>query len=46
MTRTQIATRTARPCAIDKAHSEATFQVRHVLTKVRSRFLDSREPSI
>ena len=26
--------------AIDKAHSEATFQVRHLLTKVRGRFSD------
>ena len=26
--------------AIDKAHSEATFQVRHLLTRVRGRFSD------
>jgi len=26
--------------SIDKAHSEATFQVRHLLTKVRGRFSD------
>jgi polyisoprenoid-binding protein YceI len=26
--------------AIDKAHSEATFQVRHLVTKVRGRFTD------
>jgi polyisoprenoid-binding protein YceI len=38
MTRTQIATTTARAYAIDKAHSEVTFQVRHLLTKVRGRF--------
>ena len=25
---------------IDKAHSEVTFQVRHLLTKVRGRFSD------
>jgi polyisoprenoid-binding protein YceI len=40
MTRTQIATTTARAYAIDKAHSEVTFQVRHLLTKVRGRFSD------
>ena len=39
MTRTQIAT-TAQAYAIDKAHSEVTFQVRHLLTKVRGRFSD------
>ena len=38
MTRTQIATKTAQAFAIDKAHSEVTFQVRHLLTKVRGRF--------
>ena len=26
--------------SIDKAHSEATFQVRHLITKVRGRFTD------
>jgi polyisoprenoid-binding protein YceI len=26
--------------AVDKAHSEATFQVRHLVTKVRGRFAD------
>src|SRR5260370_35059863 len=26
--------------AVDKAHSEATFQVRHLVTKVRGRFTD------
>ena len=34
---TSTATRTYQ---IDKAHSEATFQVRHLLTKVRGRFSD------
>ena len=34
---TIAATRTYR---IDKTHSEATFQVRHLLTKVRGRFSD------
>ena len=29
-----------RTFAIDKAHSEATFQVRHLITKVRGRFTD------
>jgi polyisoprenoid-binding protein YceI len=29
-----------RTFAIDKAHSEATFQVRHLVTKVRGRFTD------
>ena len=40
MTRAQIATMTARAYAIDKAHSEVTFQVRHLLTKVRGRFTE------
>jgi polyisoprenoid-binding protein YceI len=40
MTRTQVATSTAQVYAIDKAHSEVTFQVRHLLTKVRGRFSD------
>jgi polyisoprenoid-binding protein YceI len=40
MTRTQIATKTAQAFAVDKAHSEVTFQVRHLLTKVRGRFSD------
>jgi polyisoprenoid-binding protein YceI len=40
MTRTQTATKTAPAYAIDKAHSEVTFQVRHLLTKVRGRFSD------
>jgi polyisoprenoid-binding protein YceI len=30
----------ARTYSIDKAHSEATFQVRHLITKVRGRFSD------
>ena len=30
----------ARTFAIDKAHSEAIFQVRHLVTKVRGRFTD------
>src|SRR3989442_15717823 len=29
-----------RTFTIDKAHSEATFQVRHLITKVRGRFSD------
>ena len=29
-----------RTFSIDKAHSEATFQVRHLITKVRGRFRD------
>src|SRR5437667_7119174 len=29
-----------RTFTIDKAHSEATFQVRHLITKVRGRFTD------
>ena len=40
MTRTQIATTTARTHAIDKTHSDLTFQVRHLLTKVRGSFSD------
>jgi len=31
---------TIRTFAIDKAHSEVTFQVRHLITKVRGRFED------
>jgi polyisoprenoid-binding protein YceI len=31
---------TTRAFVIDKAHSEATFQVRHLVTKVRGRFTD------
>lgn len=37
MTETLAPTRTF---AIDKAHSEVTFQVRHLVTKVRGRFSD------
>lgn len=41
MTNTATATATAtRIYEIDKAHSEATFQVRHLLTKVRGHFTD------
>jgi polyisoprenoid-binding protein YceI len=40
MTTAQVATKTARAYTIDKAHSEVTFQVRHLLTKVRGRFSD------
>ena len=36
---TAIATKTTT-YSIDKAHSEVTFQVRHLLTKVRGRFSD------
>ena len=35
MTTTQLATTTEQAYTIDKAHSEVTFQVRHLLTKVR-----------
>ncbi len=31
---------TTRTYTIDKAHSEATFQVRHLVTRVRGRFTD------
>ena len=34
------ATTTARTYKIDKSHSEAIFQVRHLVTKVRGRFSD------
>ena len=40
MTSTQLATKTAQTYTIDQAHSEVTFQVRHLLTKVRGRFSD------
>ena len=33
-------TTTTRTFVIDKAHSEAVFQVRHLITKVRGRFAD------
>jgi polyisoprenoid-binding protein YceI len=38
MTATLDATKAAQTYAIDKMHSEVTFQVRHLLTKVRGRF--------
>lgn len=37
---TTAATTPTRTFIIDKAHSEATFQVRHLITKVRGRFSD------
>jgi polyisoprenoid-binding protein YceI len=37
---TAAATKTTSTYGIDKAHSEATFQVRHLITKVRGRFSD------
>jgi len=37
---TATASTATRTYKIDKAHSEATFQVRHLLTKVRGRFSD------
>ena len=37
---TATAPATTRTFAIDKAHSEVTFQVRHLVTKVRGRFSD------
>jgi polyisoprenoid-binding protein YceI len=40
MSTTTAAAVAARTFAIDKAHSEVTFQVRHLLTKVRGRFTD------
>jgi polyisoprenoid-binding protein YceI len=38
MTATLDAVKAAQTYAIDKMHSEVTFQVRHLLTKVRGRF--------
>ena len=38
MTATLHATKTAQAYAIDKMHSEVTFEVRHLLTKLRGRF--------
>ena len=35
-----MATTTARTYKIDKSHSEAIFQVRHLVTRVRGRFSD------
>lgn len=40
MTAAPETTVAARTFVIDKAHSEVTFQVRHLLTKVRGRFTD------
>jgi polyisoprenoid-binding protein YceI len=40
MTAALDTTKTAKTYAIDKMHSEVTFQVRHLLTKVRGRFTD------
>jgi polyisoprenoid-binding protein YceI len=40
MTATIDAAKAAQTYAIDKTHSEVTFQVRHLLTKVRGRFTD------
>jgi polyisoprenoid-binding protein YceI len=37
---TATTTKTTTTYQIDKAHSEAVFQVRHLLTKVRGRFSD------
>jgi polyisoprenoid-binding protein YceI len=42
MKATLDATKTAQVYAIDKMHSEVAFQVRHLLTKVRGRFRNSR----
>ncbi len=39
-TATATATTGVRTYAIDKTHSEAAFQVRHLLSKVRGRFAD------
>jgi polyisoprenoid-binding protein YceI len=40
MTTTTATTAPARTFTIDKTHSEVTFQVRHLVTKVRGRFTD------
>ena len=40
MSTTASAPATTRTYAIDKAHSEVTFQVRHLVTRVRGRFSD------
>ncbi len=40
MTTTSQTAALARTFAIDKTHSEVTFQVRHLVTKVRGRFTD------
>jgi polyisoprenoid-binding protein YceI len=40
MTTSTATTTPIRTFAVDKTHSEVTFQVRHLLTKVRGRFAD------
>lgn len=40
MTTTTTVTAPVRTFTIDKTHSEVTFQVRHLVTKVRGRFTD------
>jgi polyisoprenoid-binding protein YceI len=40
MTASTTTATAARTFSIDKSHSEVTFQVRHLLTKVRGRFTD------
>jgi polyisoprenoid-binding protein YceI len=40
MTTTTATTAPVRTFTIDKTHSEVTFQVRHLVTKVRGRFAD------
>jgi len=40
MTATLDATKASQTYAIDKMHSEVSFQVRHLLTKVRGRFTE------
>src|SRR5471032_1591108 len=40
MTTTTASATAARTFAIDKTHSEVTFQVRHLVTKVRGHFTD------
>src|SRR3982751_3114950 len=40
MSTTSATATPVRTFAIDKSHSEVTFQVRHLVTKVRGRFTD------
>jgi polyisoprenoid-binding protein YceI len=40
LTKERIVTTTARTYRIDRSHSEAVFQVRHLISKVRGRFAD------
>src|SRR5258707_12526346 len=40
MTQTTASATSVRTFTIDKAHSEVTFQVRHLVTKVRGHFTD------